>query len=228
LEKLGLNPQAGIDVATDRSTVAGFVNFAAGALGLGAPKLFYQQGQVNPKVVGMSPASIAIDRVSPMTRDRMGMAFVLGQQLTLLRPGLAVHNMVKSGTELSAWLLASIKSFVPTLPVPGDLAGAVSERLAPLRTLDNDGLERLQGYVQSFISKTTDVNLKRWARSVDYTMDRAGLLLCGDIAVAVRIIKTQISDKAELADRLKALTLFTISDEHFALRKHLGTALESA
>ncbi len=227
--QLGLDPGAAIDVASDKSTFAGFVNFAAGALGVTPPPLFYHQGQKTGfTLVGTQPPAIVADRGSSALKDRMGTAFALGQQLTLLYPGMFVRKLVDSGTELSAWLLASIKSFVPTLPVPGDLAGAVSERLAPLRTLDAETLERLQGHVQSFVSKTSDVNMKRWARSVDYTMDRAGLLLCGDVAVAVRMLKTQLPDKAQLADRLRAITLFMISEEHFQLRDYLGTALKNA
>ncbi len=140
-----------------------------------------------------------------------------------------MSRVVNSGTELSAWLLASIKTFVPALPVPPDLAGAVSERLIPIRDmLDEAGMERLQGYVQGFVAKASEVNLKRWLRSVEYTMDRAGLLLCGDVAVAARMLKKQIPERAMRADRLRALTAFVVSEEHFKLRAHLGTALVSA
>ena len=227
--QLGLDPTAALDVTTDTSSFAGFVNFAAGAMGIAPPPLFYHQGQKGGfDLATTNPPCIVAERGAKELRDRMGTAFTLGQQLTLCRSGLYVRKVVESGTELSAWLLASIKSFVPTLPVPSDLAGPVSDKLPSLRSLDTYSLERLQGHVQSFVAKTTDVNLKRWARSVDYTMDRSGLLLCGDIAVAVRMLKEQVKDKGVLADRLRALTLFTISDEHFQLRNHLGTALKNA
>ncbi len=227
--QLGLDPTTALDVTTDTSSFAGFVNFAAGAMSITPPPLFYHQGQKGGfDLVTTNPPCIVAERGAKEIRDRMGTAFALGQQLTLCRSGLYVRKVVESGTELSAWLLASIKSFVPTLPVPSDLAGPVSDKLPSLRSLDTNSLERLQGHVQSFVAMTTDVNLKRWARSVDYTMDRAGLLLCGDVAVAVRMLKTQIKDKATLADRLRALTLFTVSDEHFQLRNHLGTALKNA
>ncbi|MCP4605587.1 MAG: hypothetical protein GY847_34540 [Proteobacteria bacterium] len=58
--------------------------------------------------------------------------------------------------------------------------------------------------------------------------ERAGLLLCGDVAIAVRMLKAQIKNKAILADRLRALTLFVISNEHFKLRDYLGIALKNA
>ncbi|MDJ0765889.1 MAG: protein kinase [Myxococcota bacterium] len=229
LPDLGFHPGAAIDVTRDPSPFAGFVNFVAISLGIQPPPLFYYgDNRIGFELLNANPPAIAADGTSAIVTDRLGLAFRLGQQLTLLRPGLYVHRLVASGTELSAWLLASIKSFVPTLPVPGELAGAVSERLAPIRSLDAGTLERLQGYVQSFVAKTADVNMKRWGRSIDYTMDRAGLLLCGDVSVAVRVLKTQIPDKAKLADRLRALTLFVISESHFKLREHIGIKLQSA
>ena len=37
-----------------------------------------------------------------------------------------MNQMISSGTELLSWLLAAIRIFVPTLPVPDNIAGAVS------------------------------------------------------------------------------------------------------
>jgi tetratricopeptide (TPR) repeat protein/serine/threonine protein kinase len=225
----GVNEKDAIDVTNDDSQFSAFVNFAAGALGIKPPPVFFHSGQESGfALINTRPPAFVADNKSSALRDRMGIAFSLGQDLTFLRPGLLINRLISSGTELSSWLLASIKTFVPTLPVPPELAGPVSERLEPLRSsLSDSDMERLQGHVQSFIAKSADVNLKRWARSVTYTRDRAGLLLCGDIAVAVRMMKTQITDKALLSDRLRALTLFTTSDEHFALRDHLGTSLKN-
>jgi len=228
LDKFGLKAGDGVDPGKDSSDLSQFVNFAAGGLGIDPPTLYVHEGQgPGIELLDTWPPVLVAGKDAEAVKDRMGLAFTLGQQLTQLRPGLFVHRLVSSGTELSAWLLASIKIFVQALPVPGDLAGKVQERLAPIRAgLDGNDLERLQGYVQAFVSKTADVNLKRWARSVDYTGDRAGMLLCRDVAVALRVLKDQIDDKKSLSERLRELTLFTVSEEHHKLRAHLGTALK--
>ena len=227
VQDFGLNPDKQIDVRKDKTPFAQFVNFAAGTLSIEPPPLFFHDGQGSGfQLVDSRPPVMVAGQTASSLKDRMGLAFTLGQQLTLLTPGMYVRKLISSGTELSAWLLASIKIFVQGLPVPSELAGAVQERLQPLRDgLDNAKLERLQGYVQAFVAKSGGVNLKQWARSVDYTCDRAGLLLSGDVSVAVRILKEQVSDKAILADRLRAITLFTVSEEHHRLRKQIGTAL---
>jgi hypothetical protein len=227
LAHFGLDPAAAIDATMDSSEFAGFVSFVAGSLGIAAPPLFYQAGDGNGfQFADTNPPSLVVAQRVNDLEDRKGLAFTLGQQLTLLRPGLFVGRLVTSGTELSAWLLASIKSFVPTLPIPGALAGPVTEKLAPLREgLDANDWERLHGYVQAFVTKAADVNLKKWIKSVDFTMDRAGLLLCGDVAAAAKVLKKQIRDQKLLSERLQAITLFVISDEYFALREYLEIAL---
>jgi len=229
LSEFGLERGDAIDAKDDSSQFAGLLGFAAGTLSVDMPELYFHEGQGSGfQLLDTDPPAIVVGETAASLKDRMGLAYSLGQQLSLLRPGFFVKKLVTSGTELSSWLLASIKVFAPSLPVPGDLAGKVQERLSPLReALDATEMERLQGYVQAFVSKAADVNLKRWARAAEYTMDRAGLLLCGDVAVAVRVLKEQIDDKKELSRRLRELTLFTVSAEHHKLRAHLGTALEA-
>ena len=60
---------------------------------------------------------------------------------------------------------------------------------------------------------------------MDFTGDRIGLLLCGDIAVANRVIEATVADEKERALRIKQLSSFMISDEYFELRKKLGVSL---
>jgi tetratricopeptide (TPR) repeat protein len=229
LDRFGLSAAGAVDPARDESDFCRFLNFAAGALGIDPPPVHFHEGQGGGfALIESDPPALVVGKEAQKLKDRLGLAFALGQQLTVLKPGLFVHRLVSSGTELSAWLLASIKIFVPALPVPADLAGPVQERLSPIReALTNADLEKLQGYVQSFVSTAADVNLKRWARAIDRTGDRAGLLLAGDVAVAVRVLKPQIEDKAQLSSRLRDLTLFTISDEHHLLRTRLGYALKN-
>ncbi|MBN2527336.1 MAG: tetratricopeptide repeat protein [Deltaproteobacteria bacterium] len=228
LTNTGLNPAAAVDVTTDPSEFSKLLNFGIGVTSVPVMPLFYQPDQQGFGVVETNPPVLIAGADAAEMRDYLGLAFRLGQQLTLLRPGLFAKQILKSGTELSAWLLAAIKVFVPQLPVPNNQIAAVNEKLAPIRNnLNLQESEKLQGYVQSFMSQAADVNVKKWARSVDYTGDRAGLILCGDIAIAMRIIESQIEDEKERAERIKELSLFMVSNEHFELRKKLGIALQA-
>ena len=175
-----------------------------------------------------SPPSIVADESLADIKDHRAISFELGRNLGLFRPGLLMHQVVTSGTQMSSWLLAAIKSVVPSLPVPDALSGKVTERMPAMRDLlASDAIhgERLQGYVQTFVSKSQDVDLKGWARAVEYTLDRVGLLLSGDFVLAAEALKKSIDDGTSLEDRLQELTLFALSDEYFQIRKVLGLSL---
>ncbi len=231
LSRYGLDLSQAIDVTQSQYTATAFVNFAAGTLGLTPPPFFFLQS-AGPgfQVLETAPPVLVSDGNEQGFTDRVATAFVLGQQLSLFYPGLFVSQMASSGTEMLSWLLASIRMFVPTLPVPDNMAGQISDKLAPLRSsLDDFTMERLQGHVHTFVSKSSnEVNLKKWSKAVHYAQDRAGLLLCGDLSVAVKTLREREKDETMLADRLRAITLFAVSEEHFELRAHLGAALRSA
>lgn len=231
LARYGLDLSQAIDVTQSQYTASAFVNFAAGTLGMTPPPFFFLQGAAPGfQILETSPPVLVSDGNEQALADRVTMAFILGQQLSLFYPGLFVSQMAASGTELLSWLLASIRMFVPNLPVPDNMAGQVSDKLTPLRSaLDDFAMERLQGHVHTFVSKSAaEVNLKKWAKAVNFTQDRAGLLLCGDLSVAVKILRERVTDEKLLSDRLRAITLFAVSEEHFELRAHLGSALRSA
>jgi tetratricopeptide (TPR) repeat protein len=231
LSRYGLDPNAPVDVMQSQYPAAAFVNFAAGTLNLPPPPFYFLQGVVGGfQVLETNPPVLVSDGREESLADRLGIVFTLGQLVASFYPGLFISQMITSGTELLSWLLATIRMFVPALPVPDNIAGAVSDKLAPLRSsLTDVDMERLQGHVHQFVStSSSEVNLKKWAKCVNHARDRAGLILCGDIAVAVRMLRSQVQDEKLLADRLRALSLFMISDEHFTLRKHLGSGLRSA
>lgn len=230
LARYGLDPEHAIEVTHGEYPATQYINFAAGTLGIAPPPFYFVQGVSGFRALETNPPIMVSDGNEQAYMDRVATIFHLGQELTLFYPGLFVTQMIQSGTELLSWLLAAIRIFAPTLPIPNDIAGAVSDKLGPLRASLNDfEMERLQGHVHTFISKSAaEVNLKKWAKSVNFSQDRAGLLLCGDLSTAVKVVREQVKDEAQLADRLRALSVFAISEAHFDLRDHLGSALRTA
>ncbi len=230
LNRYGLDPSQAIDVTQSQYPAAAFVNFAAGTLGIQPPAFYFLQGVSGFQVLETNPPVLASEGSEESLADRLGIIFSLGQMLGSFYPGMFISQLITSGTELLSWLLGTIRMFVPTLPVPDNIAGAVSDKLAPLRqSLTDTDMERLQGHVHTFVStSSSEVNLKRWAKCVNYAKDRAGLILCGDIEVAVKMLRSQIQDEQQLADRLRAISLYTVSEEHFELRRYLGSGLRSA
>jgi hypothetical protein len=70
-------------------------------------------------------------------------------------------------------------------------------------------------------------NIKPWMIAADLTGDRAGLLLCGDLATAAKMMTRVPSLVTDLTptQRITELCVFATSDGYFRLRKELGIAL---
>jgi hypothetical protein len=87
--------------------------------------------------------------------------------------------------------------------------------------------EQLSVVVQRFISSQGEADLTRWARAVDHTSTRAGFLMCNDLEVAARLVQgEQVAvGVAEPKDKVKDLLQWSVSDEYFTVREHLGLVI---
>jgi hypothetical protein len=72
------------------------------------------------------------------------------------------------------------------------------------------------------------VDLQRWARAVDATARRAGLLLSGDLKAAAADLSREpmFAQKVKRERRLADLLVHSVSDEHQEMRRELGLAVD--
>ena len=73
-------------------------------------------------------------------------------------------------------------------------------------------LEGLRLVVRKFIEDGAKANIKRWSQSVELTACRTGLLLCGDLEIARKIIGAESQAPGDLPpqDKLKELVVFSV------------------
>jgi broad specificity phosphatase PhoE len=95
-------------------------------------------------------------------------------------------------------------------PLAERAAEAVAALTAEARTQARAAALRL-------LSRGGELNLSLWARSLSRTADRAGMLLCGDVAAAFAGAK-------EVGELDRDLVEFAYSAAHVKLRKQLGLA----
>jgi len=157
-------------------------------------------------------------------------AFIAGQQLTYLRPGLYLRHLLASGTILKAWLFAAIKLTSPQFPVAPELEGAVAEAMHALDAgVTGQARDHLTRVVAKLLTSGAALDLKRWVRGVDLTADRVGFVLSHDLETATQIVKASDQSTSSVAteERLKELVLFSVSNHYFQLRRQLGIAVDS-
>ena len=87
----------------------------------------------------------------------------------------------------------------------------------------------IQKLARQFLQSGKNPNLSHWLTCVDHTTTRLGLLLCGDLHKAASCVKNDPIPvgKASVKDKIRELVLFSISEEYFELRKHLGLSIGS-
>jgi tetratricopeptide (TPR) repeat protein len=209
------------------------IHYASGVLGIELPDFYMMRDDKDLGIVFAPtwPPAIALGGGALEEDDPQLLALVAARQLTYYQPGFQLRVFSQTGTALSTWVLASIKCVVPQFPVPEDFKGKVNDALSVLKKgLDASDTEVLGSCVQSFLeSASGGIDLKLWSNAVDFTADRAGLLLCTEMKVAINVIKNLTVDSwiAATKDRLTELNLFSVSEDYFILRRKLGIAIET-
>jgi hypothetical protein len=157
------------------------------------------------------------------------MAFLAGRHLSYFRPGHYVRHLVPTGTGLKAWLFAAIKSCVPQFPVAPDLQGQVNEAMGAMaHEFQGVEKEKLASLVSKLLQAGGALDLKKWVTSIDLTADRVGLLLAHDLHIAAEAMRaTEDASGLPSKERVKEVTLFSVSEEYFALREKLQIAIDS-
>jgi tetratricopeptide (TPR) repeat protein len=230
LAAMGYDPTFAIDLAAHGYPVSQILYYAHGVLGMQPPLVFTNPN--DPGGLGFlhaQPPGIVLGRAAFESEvSTQSLAFLAGRHLTYFRPGYYVRHLIPTGTGLKAWLFAAIKLSAPQFPVSPDLEGQVAEAMAAMAS-DFQGVQKelLASQVSKLLQSGTTLDLKKWVASIDYTADRAGLILCHDLGVATEILRATEDASGAPKERIKELVLFGVSEPYMAVRQKLGIAIDS-
>ncbi len=204
---------------------------AAAVLGLEAPQLW-----VCPDLPGAVTA-LPIEPIASLLGSTLlsgwshpELMFVFGKHLTLHSGEHAVRAQFPSVIELEALLGAAIKVAIPSFtPRPSSAEAVQRVHGALVRELRPDERERLVHVVAGVAEHGSRPDVGRWMQCSDLTAIRAGLLMCGDLPVAAKVVRQEptIAGMLSARDKLTDLVRFAVSDAHAHLRKALGIAVRS-
>ncbi len=219
------------DPATSTITFAKTFGWASQVLGINPPQLFVRNdvpGYIQA-VVYSPPASVAGQTVLSGFQPQE-LTFICGKHLTRYRPEHFLQILFPSRDELTIMLFAGVLLAAPQQPMPPDLDPHIRQAAAQLgQFMQPTHLEGLRQVVKQFIAAGAKANIKAWNQAVEYTACRAGLLLCGDLQIAKKIIaqEPQAPGSVSPQDKLTDLLVFSASVEYCALRKALGVAIQT-
>lgn len=234
LEELGakkklpvLEAAAKQDKASTASVVRTFV-WAARALGIAAPDLYLLEDV--PNGIAAVPAQEPATALGPQVRSGVSvqkLAFLAGRHLTYYRPEHYALVFFPTLADLSSLVLSSMRLVIPQLsvPPPADADSRVGSMLGA--RLTDEERARLEEAVRRLEERGGQLDLLAWIRHVELTAARAGLLLSGDLRVAMRLIKEETRAIGELSLETKRgdLLSFTASADFGKLRERMGVAI---
>ncbi|MBM4319602.1 MAG: tetratricopeptide repeat protein, partial [Deltaproteobacteria bacterium] len=186
------------------------------------------EGHMGMKNGYTEPWSLIIGPDMLQGRPERELAFLLGKALTLFRPEHYLAGVLPT-SHLKILFYAALKLTHPesNVPLPTE-AEAFAEILRHMqKTLPPPILADLDKRVSLVLRARIEVDLSGWLDGVDATSNRVGLLLCGDLETATRLIRSEQGaiGKASAQQRAEDLFLWSISEEYFSLRKALGLTI---
>jgi tetratricopeptide (TPR) repeat protein len=218
-----------LEAKTDPSGVARLFDLGASVLSVPRPAVYYNQEFTRATEIlnlrdpsGNSP-TVAVGRTLLEGRVERDIAFIVGRTLALMRPDHLVlsPNVVQSTSELAAIVHAAYKLCEPNAPVPNPEAYRPFLNLFE-RMLPPQALEPLSSLAPWLSETWRTLDLEAWRAAAEHTANRAGLLFCGDLGAAVRVLHATRGEAAggEVLDLMR----WSVSEGHLGLREMLGIA----
>jgi tetratricopeptide (TPR) repeat protein len=153
------------------------------------------------------------------------LAFVVGKHLSSYRGEHYIRNIFPTTHELTQLFFAGLRMVLPDAPVPPESAQSIdvtAKALAPL--MQPTAQEGLRHVVRKFAETKGAINIKRWVQATELTACRTGLLMCGDLEIAKKIllIEPQLPGDLSPQEKMTELIVYSVSSDYFVLRKALG------
>lgn len=218
-----LDPRRRQDPATSTVSAVRAFGWCAATLGLRAPPVYVAPDlDAGLEVVPAIPPASRVGARMLSGASAVELAFHCARHLTWFREEHFICTVVPATEQLEDIFLAALLVAAPELPLfPEVRMRASMNRDAILPTLSAAHIERLRALTRKFIAAGGRTSIGRWARAAELTACRAGLLLCGDLAVACSVLANEPGGP----DKVAELEAFWASDAANELRRDLGVAV---
>jgi len=189
------------------------------------------EGGAGITIVGMAPPAVIVDAHLAENRSAGELRFLLGRALELTHPAYILAAGLDRG-EFARLLSSVLRAFHPRhMRGRRDLGEAAVEQANHLRKAMPFKIARRLGEIFR-----QQVNLQfdsgRWRQAVIRSANRAGLVLCGDLGLALRLVieddltlaASPLEELLRTSPVIRDLVTFAVSDAFYVARVKLGLA----
>ena len=236
----GLTPDGRTDLDRDPRAVSKIVKYVAGVLAIDpAPMVWLQEqgdGLRVANTVGLGAdrqklvPSLLVGAPLIGKGDERELAFEVGKRMAYLRPEryvtLAVGTLPKLEAAFTAAVLAGGARLTAHDGQPFSPDNEEAKKLAASlqRQVPGPLLEQVGELSHKLTGRVGNGLVSSWRAATDLTANRVGLILANDFEVAAKGIATEGTSLSGMSvkERLRDLLAYAVSEQYFAVRRHLG------
>ena len=218
------------DVDRDIHLVSKVFKYAANILALDPEPGLYLQPSVNDGIrvantsdQGKLAPSVLVGSPHVSKKDERELAFEVGKRLAYFRPERYVNYAMQTLPKLEGAFTAALSASNATSA--GEVSGETAKLATHIRqTVPATILDQVGTVANKLGRRVENGLIAGWRTATDLTANRVGLILCDDLETAARLIATETSNMSTMSakDRLRDLLAYSVSEEYFAVRRHLG------
>ncbi|HMF42960.1 MAG TPA: tetratricopeptide repeat protein, partial [Polyangia bacterium] len=227
---MGLGRRHRVDTLTDRSPAVLAVVQLAELMALPVPDLYRGENEnaqtviLNLQYKGRPRAALAL-APSTQRRSSFDLVFDVAEQLAFLRPERILRFVFGTPGGIELGMRAAL---VLGTPPAGPMAG--NPELAQLveylrRTIAPPVVSEIVAAGRALVeARGEQVDTTKWLGATHLSAARAALVLTGDLGAAARVIMSEPIPLTPISvqKRLLDLVAFSVTDDYFACRRHLG------
>lgn len=150
----------------------------------------------------------------------------LALHIALLLSKMRPEHFLQNHTELSCAITAAIHWVTPHFNVPPDKREQVAPYIEALRQhLSRSQKTHLKRVVQQFVQSKRPLDIEKWTQAVELTGHRTALIISNDLSQVANFISQTAMEDKQPKEQIKALLMYAISPQYFALRQQLGITI---
>jgi hypothetical protein len=224
------DPSTEHDPKTSTITLVKTLAWSARLLGVGLPKVFiFPELETSFAVPACADPTICVNKALASGLEMTELAFLWSRQLAFLRPEHRPFLFFPSVSELAALLLATLSiGGAPGVPLKKLEDDAKLFARGLRRHLEAEDVARLEAVVAGFPLREASARVQGWVRAAELTANRAGLLACGSVELAAKLVRRfPLGGSVDAEEQVKDLLAYSVGEPYAALRDRLGVLVRS-
>lgn len=216
-DDIGLTAGTELTPAARPPTFARVLNYVCHVLQVPEPPRIFSYAPLaqDARIADTRPTALLVGPALLESTDTVELGFRLARALSFSNPG-RVAGSSRPGRQLRPYLLAGMAVARRTLTSEARLDAGLTATFESARAVVR---HRISDLGARLLRERTAISLSAWARSMNRTATRLGLLICADPLRVGRAVAEEEGPEA-----LEDLLDFALTPEHVELRAQLGLA----